>query len=126
MATAQTQNQSVTGINLNRPILCGKTGRVQSSSRPHVKRKSLPCSTTGVWHDRKSCGLKQFTPNLNKCLHYLDVSCNKITRDGMGTFADGLKSNTTLAAKDLSFHTVENAGQRSPAKPASHNRSLQV
>jgi len=64
---------------------------------------------------------------LNRSLRYLDVSCNKITRDGMVCLADVLKSNTTLEVLDLSFNRIENAGAKYLSETlASHNRSLRA
>ncbi|XP_054432933.1 leucine-rich repeat-containing protein 34 isoform X3 [Pteronotus mesoamericanus] len=80
-------------------------------------------------HDVRNYGLKQLCDALylNKSLRYLDVSCNKITRDGIVFLAAVLKSNTTLEVIDLSFNRIENAGAKKLSETlASHNRSLKA
>ncbi|KAM9189844.1 leucine-rich repeat-containing protein 34 isoform 3-T3 [Dugong dugon] len=80
-------------------------------------------------HNMKNCGLKQLCDALylNSNLRYLDVSCNRITCDGMVFLADVLRSSTTLEVIDLSFNRIENAGASYLSKTlSSHNRSLKA
>uniref|UniRef100_A0A2K5CAI1 Leucine rich repeat containing 34 n=1 Tax=Aotus nancymaae TaxID=37293 RepID=A0A2K5CAI1_AOTNA len=80
-------------------------------------------------HDMKNSGIQQLCDALylNSSLRYLDVSCNKITQDGMVYVADVLKSNTTLEVIDLSFNRIENAGANYLSEAlTSHNRSLKA
>ncbi|XP_021109658.1 leucine-rich repeat-containing protein 34 isoform X6 [Heterocephalus glaber] len=80
-------------------------------------------------HGIKNCGFHQLCNALylNSSLRYLDVSCNKITRDGMVYLADVLKTNATLEVIDLSFNRIENAGANYLSESlTSHNRSLKA
>ncbi|XP_045053729.2 leucine-rich repeat-containing protein 34 isoform X3 [Desmodus rotundus] len=128
-ATALTQNQTIKGINLNRPILYGE----QEESTVHLghmlKENHRLVELYVSKHDVRSSGLKQLCDALylNKSLRYLDVSCNKITRDAIISLADVLKSNTTLEVIDLSFNRIENVGAKKLSETlASHNRSLKA
>ncbi|XP_027438633.2 leucine-rich repeat-containing protein 34 isoform X3 [Zalophus californianus] len=129
LATVLTQNQTIKGINLNRPILYGE----QEESTVHLghmlKENHCLVELHMCKHNIKNCGIKQLCDALylNRSLRYLDVSCNKITRDGMVCLADVLKSNTTLEVLDLSFNRIENAGAKYLSETlASHNRSLRA
>ncbi|XP_053513525.1 leucine-rich repeat-containing protein 34 isoform X3 [Artibeus jamaicensis] len=128
-STALTQNQTIKGINLNRPILYGE----QEESTVHLghmlKENHCLVELYMSKHDVRNSGLKQLSDALylNKSLRYLDISCNKITRDGIISLADVLKSNTTLEVIDLSFNRIENVGaQKLSETLASHNRSLKA
>ncbi|XP_016058498.1 PREDICTED: leucine-rich repeat-containing protein 34 [Miniopterus natalensis] len=128
-ATVLTQNQTIKGINLNRPILYGE----QEESTVHLghmlKENCCLVELHMSKHGMKNCGLKQLCDALylNKSLRYLDVSCNKITHDGMAFLAGVLKSNTTLEVIDLSFNRIENAGAKNLSETlTSHNRSLKA
>ncbi|XP_034854597.1 leucine-rich repeat-containing protein 34 isoform X2 [Mirounga leonina] len=129
LATVLTQNQTIKGINLNRPILYGE----QEESTVHLghmlKENHCLVELHMCKHNIKNCGIKQLCDALylNRSLRYLDVSCNKITCDGMVCLADVLKSNTTLEVLDLSFNRIENAGTKYLSETlASHNRSLRA
>ncbi|XP_020737769.2 leucine-rich repeat-containing protein 34 isoform X10 [Odocoileus virginianus] len=128
-ATVLTQNQTIKGLNLNRPILYGE----QEESTVHLshmlKENQCLIELHICKHDIKNCGMKQLCDALylNRSLQYLDVSCNKITQDGMKYLADVLKSNTTLEVIDLSFNRMENAGANYLSDAlASHNRTLKA
>ncbi|XP_034356512.1 leucine-rich repeat-containing protein 34 isoform X1 [Arvicanthis niloticus] len=128
-ATVLTQNQGIKGINLNRPILYGE----QEESTVHVghmlKQNHVLVELHMCKHGMKNYGLQQLCNALylNSSLRYLDVSCNKITRDGMVFLADVLKSNSTLEVLDLSFNRIENAGAKHLSETlTSHNRSLKA
>ncbi|XP_036705902.1 leucine-rich repeat-containing protein 34 isoform X4 [Balaenoptera musculus] len=128
-ATVLTQNQTIKGLNLNRPILYGE----QEESTVHLghmlKENQCLVELHMCKHDIKNCGMKQLCDALylNRTLRYLDVSCNKITQDGMVCLADVLKSNTTLEVIDLSFNRIENAGANYLSDAlASHNRTLKA
>uniref|UniRef100_G3T5X7 Leucine rich repeat containing 34 n=1 Tax=Loxodonta africana TaxID=9785 RepID=G3T5X7_LOXAF len=128
-ATVLTQNQAIKGINLNRPILYGE----QEESTVHIghmlKENHCLVELHMCKHDMKNSGFKQLCDALyvNSNLRYLDVSCNRITCDGMVFLADVLKSNTTLEVIDLSFNRIENAGASYLSQTlASHNRSLKA
>ncbi|XP_058586438.1 leucine-rich repeat-containing protein 34 isoform X1 [Neofelis nebulosa] len=128
-ATVLTQNQTIKGINLNRPILYGE----QEESTVHLghmlKENHCLVALHMCKHNMKNCGIKQLCDALylNRSLRYLDVSCNKITRDGMVCLADVLKSNTTLEVIDLSFNRIEDVGAKYLSETlASHNRSLKA
>ncbi|XP_060250010.1 leucine-rich repeat-containing protein 34 isoform X4 [Ovis aries] len=128
-ATVLTQNRTIKGLNLNRPILYGE----QEESTVHLghmlKENQCLVELHMCKHDIKNCGMKQLCDALylNRSLQYLDVSCNKITQDGMKCLADVLKSNTTLEVIDLSFNRMENAGANYLSDAlASHNRTLKA
>ncbi|XP_045707532.1 leucine-rich repeat-containing protein 34 [Phyllostomus hastatus] len=128
-STALTQNQTIKGINLNRPLLYGE----QEESTVHLgqmlKENHWLVELYMSKHDVRNPGLKQLCDglNLNKSLRYLDISCNKITRDGITSLADVLKSNTTLEVIDLSFNRIENVGAEKLSETlASHNTSLKA
>ncbi|KAM5336066.1 leucine-rich repeat-containing protein 34 isoform 2-T2 [Glossophaga mutica] len=128
-STALTQNQTIKGINLNRPLLYGE----QEESTVHLSHmlKENHCLVELYMskHDVRNSGLKQLCDalHLNKSLRYLDISCNKITRDGIISLADVLKSNVTLEVIDLSFNRIENVGAKKLSETlASHNRSLKA
>ncbi|XP_021109646.1 leucine-rich repeat-containing protein 34 isoform X3 [Heterocephalus glaber] len=128
-ATVLTQNQAIKGINLNRPILYGE----QEESTVHLghmlKENHCLVELHMCKHGIKNCGFHQLCNALylNSSLRYLDVSCNKITRDGMVYLADVLKTNATLEVIDLSFNRIENAGANYLSESlTSHNRSLKA
>lgn len=128
-ATVLTQNQAIKGINLNRPILYGE----QEESTVHIghmlKQNHVLVELHMCKHGMKNFGIQQLCNALylNSTLRYLDVSCNKITRDGMVFLAEVLKSNTTLEVLDLSFNRIENAGAKYLSETlTSHNRSLKA
>ncbi|XP_034519171.1 leucine-rich repeat-containing protein 34 isoform X2 [Ailuropoda melanoleuca] len=128
-ATVLTQNPTVKGITLNRPVLYGE----QEESTVHLghmlKENHCLVELHLCKHNIKNCGMKQLCDALylNRSLRYLDVSCNRITHDGMMCLADVLKSNTTLEVLDLSFNRIENAGAKYLSETlASHNRSLRA
>ncbi|XP_055482098.1 leucine-rich repeat-containing protein 34 [Psammomys obesus] len=128
-ATVLTQNRKIKGINLNRPILYGE----QEESTVHIgqmlKQNHVLIELHLCKHDMKNFGIQQLCNALylNCSLRYLDVSCNKITRDGMVYLADVLKRNTTLEVIDLSFNRIENTGANYLSETlTSHNRSLKA
>ncbi|XP_028620148.1 leucine-rich repeat-containing protein 34 [Grammomys surdaster] len=128
-ATVLTQNKGIKGINLNRPILYGE----QEESTVHIghmlKQNHVLVELHMCKHGMKNYGIQQLCNALylNSSLRYLDVSCNKITRDGMVFLADVLKSNSTLEVLDLSFNRIENAGAKYLSETlTSHNRSLKA
>ncbi|XP_012589664.1 PREDICTED: leucine-rich repeat-containing protein 34 isoform X2 [Condylura cristata] len=128
-ATVLTQNQTIMGINLNRPILYGEQEESTFHLSHMLKENQYLVELHMCKHSIKNCGMKQLCDALylNSSLRYLDVSCNKITRDGMVFLADVLKSNTTLEVIDLSFNRIENAGANYLSETlTSHNRSLKA
>ncbi|XP_042854498.1 leucine-rich repeat-containing protein 34 isoform X2 [Panthera tigris] len=128
-ATVLTQNQTIKGINLNRPILYGEQEEPTVHLGHMLKENHCLVALHMCKHNMKNCGIKQLCDALylNRSLRYLDVSCNKITRDGMVCLADVLKSNTTLEVIDLSFNRIEDVGAKYLSETlASHNRSLKA
>uniref|UniRef100_A0A8C5Z4W1 Leucine rich repeat containing 34 n=1 Tax=Marmota marmota marmota TaxID=9994 RepID=A0A8C5Z4W1_MARMA len=126
-ATVLTQNQAIKGINLNRPILYGE----QEESTVHLghmlKENHWLVELHICKHGIKNCGMQKLCDALYVNRSLLDISCNKITRDGMEYLADVLKSNTTLEVLDLSFNRIENAGANCLSETLTlHNRSLKV
>ncbi|XP_023573621.1 leucine-rich repeat-containing protein 34 isoform X1 [Octodon degus] len=128
-ATVLTQNRAMKGMNLSRPILYGE----QEESTVHIghmlKENHHLVELHMCKHGIKNYGFQQLCNALyvNSSLRYLDVSCNKITRDGMVYLADVLKTNATLEVIDISFNRIENAGANCLSESlTSHNRSLKA
>ncbi|XP_036611571.1 leucine-rich repeat-containing protein 34 [Trichosurus vulpecula] len=112
IATVLTKNQSIKGINLNRPILKSE----EEESTTHVSHM-LQINSTLIElhmckHGIKNFGMQQLCEALytNTALRYLDVSCNRITRDAMIYLGELLKRNNVLEVIDLSSNRIEDEG----------------
>ncbi|XP_068939659.1 leucine-rich repeat-containing protein 34 isoform X3 [Petaurus breviceps papuanus] len=112
LATVLTTNHSIKGINLNRPILRSE----EEESTIHMSH-TLQINSTLIElhmckHDIKNFGMQQLCKALysNTALRYLDVSCNKITRDAMKYLGELLKRNNVLEVIDLSSNRIEDEG----------------
>ncbi|KAM5336068.1 leucine-rich repeat-containing protein 34 isoform 4-T4 [Glossophaga mutica] len=103
-STALTQNQTIKGINLNRPLLYGE----QEESTVHLSHmlKENHCLVELYMskHDVRNSGLKQLCDalHLNKSLRYLDISwlsvvSNSIEGEGLVALSESMKTNTTLS-----------------------------
>ncbi|XP_035873554.1 leucine-rich repeat-containing protein 34 isoform X7 [Phyllostomus discolor] len=103
-STALTQNQTIKGINLNRPLLYGE----QEESTVHLgqmlKENHWLVELYMSKHDVRNPGLKQLCDglNLNKSLRYLDISwlsvvSNSIEGEGLVALSESMKTNTTLS-----------------------------
>ncbi|XP_006890448.1 PREDICTED: leucine-rich repeat-containing protein 34 [Elephantulus edwardii] len=128
-ATVLTQNQAIKGINLNRPILYGEQEESTVHMGQMLRQNNCLIELHMCKHDMKNFGLKQLCDALylNSKLRYLDISCNRITYDGIVFLASVLKSNTTLEVLDISFNRIENPGAKYLGETlASHNRSLKA
>ncbi|XP_064441701.1 leucine-rich repeat-containing protein 34 isoform X3 [Mirounga angustirostris] len=104
LATVLTQNQTIKGINLNRPILYGE----QEESTVHLghmlKENHCLVELHMCKHNIKNCGIKQLCDALylNRSLRYLDVSwlsvvSNNIEGEGLVALSESMKTNPTLS-----------------------------
>ncbi|XP_027438636.2 leucine-rich repeat-containing protein 34 isoform X5 [Zalophus californianus] len=104
LATVLTQNQTIKGINLNRPILYGE----QEESTVHLghmlKENHCLVELHMCKHNIKNCGIKQLCDALylNRSLRYLDVSwlsvvSNNIEGEGLVALSESMKTNPTFS-----------------------------
>lgn len=112
MATVLSQNKQLRAINLNRPLFfskqeeclvhLGKTLKVNSVLKElHIEKFDL--QDFGV--ERLCDGLRE-----NYTLAYLNLRCNRVTRDGALTLSKLLRQNTPLEILDLGFNRIEQDG----------------
>ncbi|KFV80657.1 Leucine-rich repeat-containing protein 34, partial [Struthio camelus australis] len=112
IATVLTQNKSVKAINLNRPLLYSQ----EEESTVHIalmlKRTSSLVELHLCKHEMKNFGVERLCEALyeNCSLRYLDLSCNKITRDDVKFLGELLKRNQTLQILDLNSNRIEDDG----------------
>nr|XP_035974228.1 leucine-rich repeat-containing protein 34 isoform X5 [Halichoerus grypus] len=104
LATVLTQNQTIKGINLNRPILYGE----QEESTVHLghmlKENHCLVELHMCKHNIKNWGIKQLCDALylNRSLRYLDVSwlsvvSNNIEGEGLVALSESMKTNPTFS-----------------------------
>ncbi|XP_051839107.1 leucine-rich repeat-containing protein 34 isoform X2 [Antechinus flavipes] len=112
LATVLTKNKSMKGINLNRPLLKteGEESTVHISNMLRINSSLIEIHLCK--HDMKNFGMEQLCKALllNTTLRYLDVSCNRITRDAMKYLGELLKRNNVLEVIDLSSNRIEDEG----------------
>ncbi|XP_071608795.1 leucine-rich repeat-containing protein 34 isoform X2 [Heliangelus exortis] len=80
-------------------------------------------------HEMKNFGVERLCEALyeNSSLRYLNLGCNKITRDGAKFLGELLKRNQTLAILDLQANRIEDDGAIYLSEAlASSNRTLQA
>ncbi|XP_072035842.1 leucine-rich repeat-containing protein 34-like [Amphiura filiformis] len=111
-ATVLNHNTTLKALCVNRPLLFSH----QEETTVHMSRMLKVNSTLAELHLQK-CDLRDFgaerlveTLVHNVGLKYLDVRCNRITRDGAKQFAHLLKKNTPLEVLDLGFNRIEDDG----------------
>ncbi|CAL1532898.1 unnamed protein product [Lymnaea stagnalis] len=112
LATVLRENKTLKALNVNRPLLW----TVQEEPTDHFTRMIKVNKGLKELHMQKfnmrDFGACRFAENLvfNSTLTYLNLSCNRITRDGIKELAKVLKLNTPLKILDLSFNRLEDDG----------------
>nr|XP_039252623.1 leucine-rich repeat-containing protein 34-like [Styela clava] len=112
LSTVLNQNRHLRALNINRPLLfsCqeettvhfGKMLKVNHSLREiHMSK----CMIRDFGMERLCEGLTD-----NYTLVYLDLSCNRITRDGAECMSHLLRKNTPLEILDLGYNRIEDDG----------------
>jgi len=118
LATVLRENHSLEAINVNRPLLW----TVQEEPTDHFTRMIKVNRGLKELHMQKfnmrDFGACRFAENLmhNFTLTYLNLNCNRITRDGMKELAKVLKLNTALKVLDLGYNRLEDDGAISLAE----------
>ncbi|XP_020835909.1 leucine-rich repeat-containing protein 34 isoform X2 [Phascolarctos cinereus] len=129
IATVLIKNQSIKGINLNRPILKSEEEESTLHMSHMLQINSTLIELHMCKHDIKNLGMQQLCEALyvNTALRYLDVSCNRITRDAMKYLGELLKRNNVLEVIDLSSNRIEDEGSVYLTKAlAFYNTSLKA
>ncbi|XP_033107597.1 leucine-rich repeat-containing protein 34-like isoform X2 [Anneissia japonica] len=112
MATVLKQNSTLRVLNMNRPLLFSQ----QEETTVHYSLMLKVNNALQELHlqkcDIKDFGAERLVDNLieNIGLKYLDLSCNRITRDGALAISKLLKRNTPLEILDLGFNRIEDDG----------------
>ncbi|XP_053513527.1 leucine-rich repeat-containing protein 34 isoform X5 [Artibeus jamaicensis] len=110
-STALTQNQTIKGINLNRPILYGEqarksgldpVGKLHLGDRKMSKNvvptlKASPCSLTSSIENVGAQKLSETLASHNRSLKALSVVSNSIEGEGLVALSQSMKTNTTLS-----------------------------
>ncbi|KAL8569742.1 hypothetical protein ACOMHN_007265 [Nucella lapillus] len=112
LATVLLHNTSLKSINVNRPIL------FTHMEEPTVHFTLMLKVNTSLEeihlqkYDMRDFGAFRLAENLmhNFNLRYLNLSCNRITRDGVKELAKVLKQNTALETLDMSNNRLEDDG----------------
>jgi len=128
LATVLRENNTLEAINVNRPLLW----TVQEEPTDHFSRMIKVNRGLKELHMQKfnmrDFGACRFAENLmhNFNLTYLNLNCNRITRDGMKELAKVLKLNTGLKVLDLGYNRLEDDGAISLAEAiATYNTILE-
>ncbi|WAR14668.1 LRC34-like protein, partial [Mya arenaria] len=123
VATVLNNNRTLKSLNMNRPILFTE----QEECTVHFAKMLKVNTTLEELHLQKfeirDFGATRLAENLmeNLSLQYLDLSCNRITRDGV------LKRNTGIRHLNLSFNRLEDDGAIHVAEAiATYNTTLEI
>nr|XP_002125774.2 leucine-rich repeat-containing protein 34 [Ciona intestinalis] len=125
LSTVLNQNKHLKALNLNRPLLFS----LQEECVVHVGRMLKVNHTLREIHlakfDMKDFGVERLCDGLydNFSLGYLNLSCNRITRDGAAVLAKLLRRNTPLEILDLGFNRIEEDGAKHIASALSTSNS---
>ncbi|RUS76713.1 hypothetical protein EGW08_015516 [Elysia chlorotica] len=112
LATVLRENRTLKALNVNRPLLW----TVQEEPTDHFTRMIKVNKGLRELHMQKftmrDFGACRFAENLihNHTLTYLNLNCNRITRDGTKELAKVLKLNTGLKVLDLGYNRLEDDG----------------
>ncbi|XP_064599186.1 leucine-rich repeat-containing protein 34-like [Liolophura sinensis] len=112
LSTVLHNNKTLKCLNVNRPILFTH----QEETTIHFANLLKVNRSLEELHlqkyDMRDFGATRLAENLmeNFTLTYLDLSCNRITRDGMKQLAKVLKNNTALKVLDLGNNRLEDDG----------------
>ncbi|NXC43144.1 LRC34 protein, partial [Penelope pileata] len=129
IATVLAQNKSVRAINLNRPLLYSQEEETTVCLALMLKTNSSLVELHLCKHEMKTFGVERLCEALyeNCTLRYLDLSCNKITRDDVKFLGELLKQNRTLEILDLNSNRIEDDGALYLSEAlALHNRTLRA
>ncbi|KAK2886721.1 leucine-rich repeat-containing protein 34 isoform X2 [Channa argus] len=105
-------NKSLRSLDISRPLLFSHQDEclvhfsemlVVNSSLVELHLGKMGLTDTGM--ERLAEGLR-----LNHGLRYLDLHCNRVSRDGAFHLSEMLKRNRTLEIVDLSFNRIEDEG----------------
>ncbi|XP_005099273.1 leucine-rich repeat-containing protein 34 isoform X2 [Aplysia californica] len=128
LATVLRENNTLEALNVNRPLLW----TVQEEPTDHFTRMIKVNKGLKELHMQKfnmrDFGACRFAENLmhNFTLTYLNLNCNRITRDGMKELAKVLKLNTGLKCLDLGYNRLEDDGAISLAEAiGTYNTTLE-
>ncbi|XP_075905264.1 leucine-rich repeat-containing protein 34 [Nelusetta ayraudi] len=112
LAVLLKSNQTLRLLDVSRPIIVGRQEGwavhfsemlVVNGGLLELHLGTMGLSDTGM--ERLCDGLQH-----NRSLRYLDLRCNRVTRDGMRHLAEVLKQNPTLEILDLTANRLENDG----------------
>nr|XP_056706144.1 leucine-rich repeat-containing protein 34 [Euleptes europaea] len=129
LATVLNHNEAIKAINLNRPILYSEEEESTVHLALMLRANSTLVELHLCKHEMKNFGAERLCDALyeNHSLRYLDLSCNKITRDGVRFLGKLLKLNNTLEILDLNFNRIEDDGALYLSEAlALQNRTLQA
>ncbi|XP_048362948.1 leucine-rich repeat-containing protein 34 isoform X2 [Sphaerodactylus townsendi] len=129
VATVLNHNESIKAINLNRPILYSEEEESTVHLALMLRANSTLVELHLCKHEMKNFGAERLCDALyeNRSLRYLDISCNKITRDGVRFLGKLLKLNDSLEILDLNFNRIEDDGAFYLSEAlALYNRTLQA
>ncbi|XP_071944428.1 leucine-rich repeat-containing protein 34-like isoform X2 [Antedon mediterranea] len=112
MATVLNRNCTLKKLNMNRPLLFSQQEETTVHYALMLKVNSDLCELHLQKCDIKDFGAERLVDALvlNIGLKYLDLSCNRITRDGALAISKLLKRNTPLEVLDLGFNRIEDDG----------------
>lgn len=129
LSTVLGQNKHLRSINMNRPILFSQ----QEETTVHISKMLKINHNLRELHISKcdigDFGVERLCDGLtdNYSLVYLDLSCNKITRDGAKTLSALLRKNTPLEILDLGHNRIEDDGAQHISEAlAVYNSSLKA
>ncbi|KAK7494099.1 hypothetical protein BaRGS_00014572 [Batillaria attramentaria] len=112
LATVLMHNHTLKALNVSRPILF----TVMEDTTVHYAKMLKVNKGLQELHlqkyDMRDYGMTRLSETLveNSKLTYLDLSCNRITRDGVKELAKVLKLNTPLETLDLGYNRLEDDG----------------
>lgn len=112
LGTVLLHNNTLKALNVSRPLLFT---HMEDTTVHYAKMLKV---NKGLEHlllqkyDMRDFGATRLAENLmeNFTLTYLDLSCNRITRDGVKELAKVLKLNTPIQTLDLGYNRLEDDG----------------
>lgn len=129
LPTVLHRNTTLKALNVNRPLLFS----CQEETTVHFAKMLKANTTLEELHlqkyDMRDFGATRLADNLmeNMNLTYLDLSCNRITRDGTKELSKVLKHNTSIKVLDLGFNRLEDDGAMHLADAIGHyNTNLET
>lgn len=112
LGTVLLHNVTLRSININRPILFTQMEEPSVHFANMLKVNQSLEEVHLQKYDMRDFGAFRMAENLmhNYTLTYLNLSCNRITRDGVKELAKVLKQNTALQTLDLGYNRLEDDG----------------